>query len=107
MTLRKEFYHNILISGGTSMIPGFPTRLKEEVESRFKEHILKGAATNTSSVKIRVIDPPTRKYNVFIGASIIAKETEGIRETWTTNKEYQEKGKHRLAQELNAKIAMR
>lgn len=55
------------------MIPGFPTRLKEEVEGRFKDRILKGAATNTSSIKIRVIDPPTRKYNVFIGASIIAK----------------------------------
>jgi len=43
------------------------------VEKRFLERVLKGAATNTSSVKIRVLDPPTRKYNVFIGASIIAK----------------------------------
>lgn len=73
MNLKKSFYGNILISGGTSMIPGFPTRLKEEVESRFRDRVLKGAATNTSSVKIRVIDPPTRKYNVFIGASIVAK----------------------------------
>lgn len=73
MSLRKSFYNNILISGGTSMIPGFPTRLKEEVESRFRERVLKGAATNTSSIKVRVIDPPTRKFNVFLGASIIAK----------------------------------
>lgn len=29
ISLRKSFYGNILISGGTSMIPGFPTRLKE------------------------------------------------------------------------------
>jgi len=28
MNLKKDFYGNILISGGTSMIPGFPTRLK-------------------------------------------------------------------------------
>ncbi len=55
------------------MIPGFPTRLKEEVESRFRERVLKGASTNTSSIKVRVIDPPTRKFNVFLGASIIAK----------------------------------
>lgn len=75
MNLRKAFYNNILISGGTSMIPGFPTRLKEDVEGRFRERILKGAATNTSSIKIRVLDPPTRKYNVFIGASIVAKES--------------------------------
>ena len=89
------------------MIPGFPTRLKEEVETRFKNKVLKGAATNTSSVKIRVIDPPTRKYTVFIGAPLLAKETEGMRETWTTQQEYQEKGKNRLAHELNAKSTMR
>ncbi len=28
MNLRKTFYGNMLISGGTSMIPGFPTRLR-------------------------------------------------------------------------------
>lgn len=103
MNLKKEFYGNILISGGTSMIPGFPTRLKEEVESRFRERVLKGAATNTSAVKVRVIDPPTRKYNVFIGASIIAKETDKYAQAWTFKREYEEKGKNRLAQELNMK----
>jgi actin-related protein len=38
---------------------------------------LKGGTT--SSIKIRVIDPPTRKYNVFIGASIIAKLNESYK----------------------------
>ncbi len=71
MNLRKSFYENILISGGTSMLPGFPTRLKEDISQRYQDKILKGATS--SSVKIRVIDTPTRKYNVFIGASIIAK----------------------------------
>lgn len=85
------------------MIPGFPTRLKEEVESRFRDRVLKGAATNTSAIKIRVIDPPTRKYNVFIGASIIAKETDKFAQAWTFKREYEEKGKNRLAQELNMK----
>ena len=70
MNLRRTFYGNILISGGTSMIPGFPTRLREEVSSIFKNRISKGG---NSSVKIKVLDPPTRKYNVFIGASIQAK----------------------------------
>ena len=52
------------------MIPGFPTRLREEINTIYKQRITKGA---TSSVKIKVLDPPTRKYNVFIGASIQAK----------------------------------
>ncbi len=70
MSLRKEFYKNILISGGTSMLPGFPTRLKEDIYQRYQDRVSK-----TSSVRIRVIDTPSRKYNVFIGASVVAKET--------------------------------
>ena len=58
------------------MLPGFPTRLKEDITQRFEERVLKGATT--SQIKIRVIDTPTRKYNVFIGASIYAKYTEGF-----------------------------
>jgi actin-related protein 2 len=84
MNLRKHFYENILISGGTSMLPGFPTRLLKEVGSRFKERILKGGST--SSIKIRVIDPPSRKYNVFIGASIVAAQTNNYDEGWKVKK---------------------
>jgi actin-related protein 2 len=79
------------------MLPGFPTRLLKEVGGRFRERILKGASVN-SSIKIRVIDPPSRKYNVFIGASIMAGQTLQYPEAWKFRKEYQEKGKHRLAQ---------
>jgi len=53
------------------MLPGFPTRLKEDIYQRFQDKVSK-----TSNIKIRVIDTPSRKFNVFIGASIIAKETE-------------------------------
>ena len=70
MNLRKTFYKNILISGGTSMIPGFPTRLREDVYNTYKNKIMKGGAV---SIKIQVLDPPTRRYNVFIGAAIQAK----------------------------------
>lgn len=87
MNLRREFYNNILISGGTSMLPGFPTRLLKEVGGRFREKILKGASVS-SSIKIRVIDPPTRKYNVFIGASIMASQTDKYAEIWKSKQEY-------------------
>ena len=52
------------------MIPGFPTRLREEVYNTYKNKIMKGGAV---SIKIQVLDPPTRRYNVFIGAAIQAK----------------------------------
>jgi hypothetical protein len=34
--------------------------------------IYRGRISTSSSVKLRVLDPPARKYNVFIGASIQA-----------------------------------
>lgn len=96
MAIKRELYDNILISGGTSMLPGFPTRLKDEVQKKFQQRVLKGGTS--SSIKIRVIDTPSRKYNVFIGASIVAKEMESSKEGWRTKQEYEEKGKARLAQ---------
>jgi actin-related protein 2 len=70
MNLRRTFYKNILISGGTSMIPGFPTRLRQDVYNIYKNKLMNGGAV---TIKIDVLDPPTRKYNVFIGAAIQAK----------------------------------
>ena len=81
------------------MLPGFPTRLKEDISERYHKKI-KG----TSSVKIRVLDPPTRKYNVFIGASIVAKESESYNEAWTYKQTYEEKGKERIAAEMSMKM---
>ena len=52
------------------MIPGFPTRLREDVYNIYKTRLMKGGAV---SIKIQVLDPPARRYNVFIGASIHAK----------------------------------
>ena len=83
------------------MLPGFPTRLREDISERHHKKISKGAS---SSVKIRVLDPPTRKYNVFIGASIVAKESEDYNEAWTYKKMYEEKGKERIAAELSMKM---
>lgn len=81
MNLRKTFYGNILISGGTSMIPGFPTRLREQVTNIYKQKIVKGGNV---TIKIKVLDPPTRKYNVFIGASIQAKISQNFLDAWKT-----------------------
>ncbi len=58
---------------------------------------MKGGAV---SIKIQVLDPPARRYNVFIGASIQAKTSENYKEQWKTKQEYDEKGKDRIAREM-------
>jgi len=40
--IRKSLYNSILISGGTTMLPGFPTRLYNDVYNLYKEKIVKG-----------------------------------------------------------------
>jgi len=69
--VRKNLYNSILISGGTTMFPGFPTRLYNDINKFYKERILKGKE-GSGKIHINVLDPARRKYNVFIGASFLA-----------------------------------
>eukprot|EP01016_Furgasonia_blochmanni_P048982 TRINITY_DN7380_c0_g1_i12.p1 TRINITY_DN7380_c0_g1~~TRINITY_DN7380_c0_g1_i12.p1 ORF type:complete len:341 (+),score=61.51 TRINITY_DN7380_c0_g1_i12:386-1408(+) len=91
---RKDLYENILISGGTSMFPGFPTRLEADVEKIYTHNILKGQVVDASKrrVKIKVLDPPRRKYNVFIGAGVYAKVMDKQPGFWLTRQDWDEQG---------------
>jgi len=59
--VRKALYENIVMSGGTTMFPGIADRLSKEVQN-----------LAPSSMKIKVIAPPERKFSVWIGGSILS-----------------------------------
>lgn len=59
--IRKDLYGNIVLSGGTTMFPGIADRMSKEI-----------TALAPSSMKIKVVAPPERKYSVWIGSSILA-----------------------------------
>ena len=59
--IRKDLYGNIVLSGGTTMFPGIADRMSREI-----------TALAPSSMKIKVVAPPERKYSVWIGGSILA-----------------------------------
>lgn len=40
--LRTEFYKHIVLSGGTTMYPGLPSRLEREIKQLYLERVLKG-----------------------------------------------------------------
>jgi actin-related protein 2 len=48
---RASLYTKILISGGTTMFPGFPTRVLNDVTDIYKKEILKG---KEGSGKVRI-----------------------------------------------------
>ena len=76
-----------MISGGSSMFAGFPTRLQLDVNRKFREQ----NPTN-KTMKLQVFDPPRRKFNVFIGATVLANIMKDVPEVWVTKEEYEEHG---------------
>ncbi|KAG8097967.1 hypothetical protein GUJ93_ZPchr0013g34854 [Zizania palustris] len=78
--IRKDLYGNIVLSGGTTMFPGIADRMSKEI-----------TALAPSSMKIKVVAPPERKYSVWIGGSILASLST-FQQMWIAKAEYDESG---------------
>jgi actin-related protein len=78
--VRKDLYGNIVMSGGTTMYDGIADRLQKEV-----------AGLAPSTMKVKVIAAPERKYSVWIGGSILASLST-FASMWVTHDEYDETG---------------
>ncbi|ODM98158.1 Actin, muscle [Orchesella cincta] len=62
--VRKDLYANIVLSGGSTLFPGFVERLEAELKK-----------LAPSSVKIKIVAHPARKYFSWIGGSVLASLT--------------------------------
>ncbi|XP_039666299.1 actin-related protein 2-B-like [Perca fluviatilis] len=89
---RSEFYKHIVLSGGSTMYPGLPSRLERELKQLYLERVLKGDVDKLSKFKIRIEDPPRRKHMVFLGGAVLADIMKDKDIFWMTRDEYQEKG---------------
>ena len=78
--IRKDLYANIVLSGGTTMFPGIAERMTKEL-----------TALAPSTMKIKVVAPPERKYSVWIGGSILASLST-FQQMWISKAEYDESG---------------
>lgn len=90
--LRKDFYNHIVLSGGSSMYPGLPSRLEKEVTELYLKHVLKGNTEGLKQFKCRIEDPPRRKHMVFLGGAVLADIMKDKDEFWMNNWEYKEQG---------------
>eukprot|EP00494_Astrolonche_serrata_P030491 UN30759 len=74
MDLRADLYKHIVLSGGTSMLAGYPSRLEKDITDIYVNKILAGDRNRlkTSKAKIKIEDPPRRKNIVFLGGSVLA-----------------------------------
>ena len=97
--IRKDLYANTVLSGGTTMYPGIADRMQKEI-----------TALAPSTMKIKIIAPPERKYSgkelwskpfldiclqfalsVWIGGSILASLST-FQQMWISKAEYDESG---------------
>jgi len=78
--IRKDLYANIVLSGGTTMFNGIGERMTKEL-----------TALAPSTMKIKVVAPPERKYSVWIGGSILSSLST-FQQMWISKAEYDESG---------------
>ena len=78
--VRRDFYANIIVNGGSTMLPGFPERLNIEMKKLLPK-----------TMKTKVVAPPERKYSVWIGGSIMSSLST-FQEVWIVREEYDEYG---------------
>ena len=93
---RSEYYKHIVLSGGSSMYPGLPTRLERDITQRYLETVLKGNEDRLKKFKLRIEDPPRRKHLVFLGGSVLADIMRERQEFWMSKAEYEEVGIDRI-----------
>ncbi|XP_064339837.1 actin, cytoplasmic 1-like isoform X2 [Camelus dromedarius] len=78
--IHNNLCSNIVLSGGTTMYPGFTNRMQKEIN-----------ALAPSMVKVKIIAPPERQYSVWMGGSILAS-LPIFQQMWISKDEYDESG---------------
>jgi actin-related protein len=78
--IRKEFYFNIVLSGGTTMFQGMEDRIHKEALNLVPD-----------SMNVKVIAPPERMYYSWLGGSLLSSLST-FQESWISKDEYDETG---------------
>jgi actin-related protein 2 len=89
---RAEFYNHVVLSGGSTMYPGLPSRIEKEIKRLYFERVAKGNKAAMAKFKCRIEDPPRRKHMVFLGGAVLAEIMKDKTAFWMNKSEYEEQG---------------
>jgi len=81
--IRKELYNNLILTGGTSLIPGFGARLTNELNLDLP-----------AAFKVKVVAPSSgveRTFGAWIGGAILGS-LGSFHQMWFSRQEYAEQG---------------
>ncbi|KAF0990053.1 hypothetical protein HZS_3734 [Henneguya salminicola] len=78
--IRRLLYSNMVLSGGSTMFPGFPERMNKDLQS-----------LAPSNARIKMSSPSERRFSVWIGGSVLASLS-SFKDMWISKEEYDEFG---------------
>ncbi|QKD57247.2 actin-related protein, ARP2 class [Fusarium oxysporum Fo47] len=90
--IRSSLFKAVVLSGGSSMYPGLPSRLEKELKQLWLTRVLQGNPERLSKFKVRIEDPPRRRHMVFLGGAVLANIMADKESTWVTKAEWEEQG---------------
>ncbi|KAI4267964.1 MAG: hypothetical protein LQ337_008105 [Flavoplaca oasis] len=90
--VRSSLYKAIVLSGGSSMYPGLPSRLEKELKQLWLTKVLGGNPERLNKFKVRIEDPPRRRHMVFLGGAVLANIMADKENMWISKQEWQEQG---------------
>jgi len=96
--IRQAFYDHIVLSGGTTMYPGLPSRLEKDLRELYSTKL-----KTEKPLKCRIEDPPRRKHMVFVGGAVLAELMKEKADFWVFKSEYEEKGMQYCLDKLEGK----
>lgn len=85
LDLRAPLLKHIVLSGGTTTIPGFKERLESELKAVYRKR-------TEGNAKIKVYDPENRKHAVFTGGAVLAELMSTSEAFWVGQEEWREMG---------------
>ena len=90
--IRTDLYKAIVLSGGSSMYPGLPSRMEKEIKQLWLTRVLKGDPERLGKLKVRIEDPPRRRHMVFLGGAVLANIMADKEDMWVSKQEWSEQG---------------
>ena len=103
MDNRKDLYNNIILSGASTMFPGYASRIDIELRKLYTDNNLKLTKDKTIKIPIKIIDSPRRKYSVFTGAAVLSTTYNGPEydKYWISAKDWKESGPGIILEKCN------
>eukprot|EP00758_Cryptobia_borreli_P019270 Tbor_TRINITY_DN8270_c0_g1::TRINITY_DN8270_c0_g1_i1::g.15379::m.15379/K17260/ACTR2, ARP2; actin-related protein 2 len=90
--IRSRLYEKVVLSGGSTMFPGLPSRVEKDIRGMFLEKSLNGDKSRLAKFKISIEDSSRRKFMVFLGGAVMAKLSEDDADHWFSRRDWEEGG---------------